>query len=339
MVLTYNGGISASKPMPGGGPAGTTLGLLMFVILINRMANPGVKQDWGSLLSSPVRGRSPVIMTHAKLIDDASVAESVPMEEVLEPQDERYWVRPLPRRSRLELAVPSHRNRTDAELVKMVRYANRNFMEINKKKTKVLLFNPRKRGLDFQTRIMVDGEALEVVEQIRLVGLILSDDLSWRANTDSLVKRAFAKIWILRRLKALGASQRVLKLIYYQHVRSILEFGVPAWNSGISTLDIKKLESLESSCELIFGGHKSYSKLLEEAKWESLEIRREKLCTKFAMKAAKHKKFKSWFKEINSEGSNKKACYAETVYTHKRLRNSPIPYLTRLLNKKNGHSL
>ena len=77
----------------------------------------------------------------------------------------------------------------------------------------------------------------------------------------------------------------------------------------------------------IFGGHKSYNKLLEEAKWESLEIRREKLCTKFAMKAAKHRKIKSWFKQMNSEGPNKKACYAETVYTHKRLRKTKKFYI------------
>ena len=43
MVLSHNGGKSNLKEMPGGGPAGTTLGLIMFVVLINDTANPGLK--------------------------------------------------------------------------------------------------------------------------------------------------------------------------------------------------------------------------------------------------------------------------------------------------------
>ena len=73
----------------------------------------------------------------------------------------------------------------------------------------------------------MNDEMLEVVDQMRLVGLVLTDDLTWKANTDSMVKRAYAKLWILRRLKQMGAETNILKLIYFHHVRCILEFGVP----------------------------------------------------------------------------------------------------------------
>ena len=208
MIMTYNGGISERKQMPGGGPAGTTLGLLMFMTLINKTANPGLKHDWGSLLTAPLRGRKPVIMTHGKQVDDASLLEAVDMEKALTAQDEEHWVRPLPRRSRYEVAIPDNLNRTSTEMTKMVEYAKANFMTINRKKTKVLLFNPKRRNIDFQPEVKVQGELLEVVEQTRLVGLIISDDLKWKANTASLVKRAYAKIWILRRLKTLGPPGR-----------------------------------------------------------------------------------------------------------------------------------
>ena len=39
MILMHNGGTSELLDMPGGGPAGTTLGLFMFVLLINDTAN------------------------------------------------------------------------------------------------------------------------------------------------------------------------------------------------------------------------------------------------------------------------------------------------------------
>ena len=113
-------------------------------------------------------------------------------------------------------------------MLETVKFAKANFMQINRKKTKVLLFNPKRRKLDFQPEVKLEGQLLEVIEQIRLVGLVLSDDLTWHKNTESIVNRAYAKLWILRRLKAMGASQKVLRLVYFQHILSILEFGVLA---------------------------------------------------------------------------------------------------------------
>ena len=151
-------------------------------------------------------------------MDDASLVESISLQEVLKPRQESCWTRPLPWRSRHELALPDNLSETTATLGEMVKFAKENFMEINKKKTKVILFNPRRRGLDFQPEVKLEGEILYVIQQIRLVGLILTDNLFWRSNTDSLVKRAYAKLWIIRRLKAMGAAKSTLRLIYFQHI-------------------------------------------------------------------------------------------------------------------------
>ena len=92
MELSYKGGVSELKSMPGGGPAGTTLGLLMFVILVNETADPGLATNWGITLSQPIRDRKPLKMTHGKMIDDASIAESVHMDSKLTTQPEDYWI-------------------------------------------------------------------------------------------------------------------------------------------------------------------------------------------------------------------------------------------------------
>ena len=91
----------------------------------------------------------------------------------------------------------------------------------------------------------LNWELLEVVEKMRLVGLIISDDLKWNENTDSIVKRAYAKLWILRRLKQMGAETNILLLIYYRHIRSILEFAVPVWNGGITKKQEQKIETVQ----------------------------------------------------------------------------------------------
>ena len=55
----------------------------MFIILINDTARPGNKIPWGNLLTSPLRARKPIDMTHGKLVDDATIGESIDMEKVL----------------------------------------------------------------------------------------------------------------------------------------------------------------------------------------------------------------------------------------------------------------
>ena len=81
----------------------------------------------------------------------------------------------------------------------MAKYADENFMKINFKKSKVIFFNPCNRSLDFKPTVKLRGEILDVVKKMCLVGLIVSDDVTWNANTDSLLKRAYAKLWIIRR--------------------------------------------------------------------------------------------------------------------------------------------
>ena len=76
-------------------------------------------------------------------------------------------------------------------------YDIKNFMEINIKKTKVMLFNPKRCNIDFLPQIRLNGDLLDVVSELRLVGTILSDNLSWEKNTDSFIRRAYAKIWII----------------------------------------------------------------------------------------------------------------------------------------------
>ena len=207
-------------------------------------------------------------------------------------------------------------------------------MKINLKKSKVIFFNPQNRTIDFKPTVKLNGELLEIVEKMRLVGLIISDDLKWNENTDNIVKRAYAKIWILRRLKQMGAETSILLLIYYRHIRSILEFAVPVWNGGITKKQEQKIETVQrvALC-VIYGKGLSYKEKCKKYNIEKLKLRRKKLCLNFAKKALMHNKFNDWF--IKDENFTKKTQFLEVVSSQKRMQKSPIPYLTKLLNENN----
>ena len=67
---------------------------------------------------------------------------------------------------------------------------------------------------------------------------------------------------------------------------------------------------------------------------ETLEKRRNKLCLKFAKKAEKNIKHMNWFKKrpkTSTRLNNPK--YWSVIARTDRLKNSPIPYITDLLNQ------
>ena len=49
--------------------------------------------------------------------------------------------------------------------------------------------------------------SLEVVEELRLLGIIVRSDMKGSSNTENMTKKANKNLWILRRLKYLGAEE------------------------------------------------------------------------------------------------------------------------------------
>ena len=90
-------------------------------------------------------------------------------------------------------------------------------MILNLKKTNLMLFDPS-RTKDFMPEIKVEGTRIDLVEKTKLMGVILTCDLSWPANTDHILKRCNSKAWVLRRLKKLGASHKDLSDVYCRGV-------------------------------------------------------------------------------------------------------------------------
>ena len=143
------------------------------------------------------------------------------------------------------------------------------------------------------------------------------------------------RIWILRRLKKLGASQEELLDTYIKQVRSILEYGVPVWHPGLSKGDSYRLERIQkTSLAVILGTEFStYREALKSAYLEALSTRRRNLCLKFALKCEANPKYNKWF-ELNQSRTTRNSLKYKQVWTRtERYRRSPVPYLTDLLNE------
>ena len=334
MVVKYKSKLSSVKDLPGGGPQGTLLGLLLFLVLINDAGFEKQMNNAGDLLTCR-RNMKVVNNIHLKYVDDLTLAEAINLSKKLVrvPDNER----PLPDtyHARTGHVLPSGNSQVYKQLQRTEEYARQNEMIINYEKTKLMVFNPCKM-VDFRPELEVGDDQLQLVDEMKLLGVTIRSDLKWVSNTKDIVKRALNKLWIIRRLKVLGANTNELVDIYNKQCRSILEFAVPVWNGNITRNEVTDIERVQKVALHIILGYRyeNYKNALEKTNLETLETRRSKLCLKFALKAEKNDKHCKWFKKRQKTATRQQSGkYWDVLARTDRLKKSPIPYFTNLLNK------
>ena len=171
MVVKYKGKISGIKSLPGGGPQGTLLGLLLFIVLINDVGFDEQKNNAGEIITTK-RNMKVANELHLKYVDDLTLAEAInlPKSLVSIPEDRR--AQPDAYHARTGHVLPKENSRVYSQLIKTASYAEANSMKINFKKTKVMLFNPC-TSIDFMPELDINNKELEVVEEMRLLGVII----------------------------------------------------------------------------------------------------------------------------------------------------------------------
>ena len=137
-------------------------------------------------------------------------------------------------------------------------------MKINSKKTKCLPFISSKTK-DFVPSLYLEKDSnLEVIYQLKLVGIIISSDLSWQGHMDYTISRVNKSIWQLVRFKQLGAPREKLLTLYTIKIRSILMFGAICFHPSLTLEQSAKLELQQKRCIAIILGtdYISYSNAL-----------------------------------------------------------------------------
>ena len=164
-------------------------------------------------------------------------------------------------------------------------------MILNEKKTKFMIFNFCKSKI-FDTRLYIEKTLLEQVRETKLLGVHLSEDLTWHSNTNSLVKRAYARMEILRRLSSFNVPKKQLVQIYMLYIRSVTEQSSVVWSSSITEEESEALERTQKvALKIIYQTeYLSYSNALFLANLPTLVRRRETLLYNFGVKTFKNPK-------------------------------------------------
>ena len=101
-------------------------------------------------------------------------------------------------------------------------YTTTHKMKVNNDKSKVMIFNNASK-FDFKPELYLDSvEYLNIVESTQLLEVKIRRNLKWNANTEFICTKAYARLWMIRRLKSQGATANELVDVFEKQVRCIL---------------------------------------------------------------------------------------------------------------------
>ena len=344
LVIRYHGAVSSERCMPGGGPQGTLLIVLLFILQVNHAGDPcPVPATLPAGVAGPEPPLSPTYSKpchimgtteNKKFVDDLTLLEVVRLKGNLVPLDP--IIGPLNYHERHGLKFPPESTILQHKLDDLLKFTEGNEMKINLKKTKIIPFNFTK-SMDFIPELFFPGgDNLEVIYQTKLVGVVVDSTLSWGPHVDYTVKNASKKLWLLIRFKNLGATQDQLLTLYQLKIRCLAEFAAPAFHGALTQQQSNDLEMLQKKAfAIILGsGYKSYRNALLKLSQETLFSRRLQLCKSFAIKCTKNPRHADLFSP-NPRYTNlrNKKKFLEPKCSTSRYYKSAVPYLTRLLNK------
>ena len=114
-------------------------------------------------------------------------------------------------------------------------------MTINENKCNVIEFNFSKKNKSPES-LTLNGNNIQTVDKLKLLGVILTKDLKWYENTSYICSKVNRKLYILRKLKDFGLHSEELVNAWVSILRPNTEYAVPLWHSGLTLFDVNRLE-------------------------------------------------------------------------------------------------
>ena len=147
-----------------------------------------------------------------------------------------------------------HMNIMQKEVKSLCKTEDENLIKVNDSKTKVMLFNSLKKTDCEPLLVTPNGDYLEYVSETKLLGTILTEDLKTIKNTQHMVKKAYKRMWLIRRLAKLTTDKQELKETYCTQIRPIVELAVPYWGTRITRHEATILERVQKTAvHIIYG--------------------------------------------------------------------------------------
>ena len=127
-------------------------------------------------------------------------------------------------------------------------WTNQNDMRLNSEKCKEIIIDfSRNYSLTSGIQSVAIGEqVLERVEHAKMLGVKISNNLTWSKHVDNIVSEAGKRVCMLYQLKRAGISQTDLVKIYFSITRPVLEYACPVWSKSLPTYLSDAIEMIQN---------------------------------------------------------------------------------------------
>ena len=319
MVVKWHNHFSESYHLPGSSAQGSTFGVIGFISITNDNLNCVPEDDrW-------------------KYMDDSSICEKINLQKIgLASHNLKIHV---------PSNIPVHNQIVKNVNLKTQKYLNEiNIwtdsmkMKLNENKTNAMIFNNTK-NYQFTSDLSLKGKTLDIVDEVKLLGVIISNDLKWDKHVQKIVKEANIRMKILYTASKFTKSIGDLKKIYIAFIRSKLEYACTVWHSNLTNENRSDIERIQKCAFKIILGkyYTSYENALDKLNMKTLNERRQTLCLNFAKKGLKIKAMQKLFPKYTNKHNMKTRNgmkYVVNFAKSKKYFNSSIPYFQKLLNKE-----
>ena len=159
MIVKWHGVQSQMKNLQGGGPQGSSIGILEYLSQSNNSAEDVPEAD------------------KFKYVDDLTFLEVINLLNIglATCKVKQYVPSNIPEHNQF---IPVEHIKSQQYLENISVWTKNNKMKLNPKKTKNIFFNFT-RNNQFTTDIRLEDEVLETLKETKLLGVYLTDDLKW----------------------------------------------------------------------------------------------------------------------------------------------------------------
>ena len=139
-----------------------------------------------------------------------------------------------------------------SQVDEFTQWCDDHYLTLNTTKTKEMVIDFRRNGADHEN-VIIHNQVIEQVDSYKYLGTVIDDKLSWRANVQSVYKKANKRLFFLRKLKSFHIDATILTLFYNSVIKSVLLFNIICSFGNLSKQDKKKLERPRKIAQRIIG--------------------------------------------------------------------------------------
>ena len=150
----------------------------------------------------------------------------------------------------------------------------------NVDKTKDMVISFHKQPIDISP-ICIEGIEIERVKSVKLLGISVTDKITWNENTTYICSKASKRLYHLKQLRRAGLDSVDLLAFYESVIRSVLEYACPVLHTSLTVADPSRIESIQRRAMKIIEPKLGYDAACSKYHLDNTFVRRENLSKKF----------------------------------------------------------